>query len=346
MRCMSLHSNLPLPDGLRLPVFVVTGFLGSGKTTLLNALLPHYPDSALVINELGEQGIDDTLLVQHGVPMSLLAGGCLCCTVKGSLTSTLRNLWMARRAGDVPAFSRVVIETTGAADPWGVIETLTRDRFLARHYRPAACVTTVDARAGMAALRRHPEALGQVLVADYLVLTRANEVDNETRDGLQAALMTLNPAATVTPFAPGMELPPLLDDVVTRARCRITGMLQPATSQSRPGPVLPTHAQVTSLRAASARLSQPLVHAVLMQALEQWLGEQGAHLMRFKGLFNTGESAPLLVQAMATGMDEPQKLGVWPGDDHDSRMVLIADHPDPEFASLQLARLLEALRTS
>jgi G3E family GTPase len=175
----------------RIPVFVLTGFLGSGKTTLLNALLPHYPGSAVVINELGDIGIDDQLVEEQSVPVTLLAGGCVCCTVRGNLNTTLRNLWMSRRAGSVPAFARLIIETTGAADPWGLVEILSRDSFLARHYRFAAVLTTVDASRGLAGLRAFPEVIEQVLVADTLVMTRADQVTAQSLAEFAAGLGTI-----------------------------------------------------------------------------------------------------------------------------------------------------------
>ena len=329
----------------RVPVFLLTGFLGSGKTTLLNALLPHYSDSALVINELGEIGIDDQLIEDQSVPVTLLAGGCICCTVRGNLSSTLRNLWMSRRAGTVPAFSRLIIETTGAADPWGLIEALTRDSFLRRHYRFAAVLTTVDACRGVAGLRQFPEVMEQVLVADTLLMTRADQVEVEVLAELQAELAALNPSARIEPLQPG-QLPGQLLDDNGQARCRVTGLPATATftmaaAGSGATPLLqPTTSRHSNIQAASLRLQAPLERWRLMRALEQLLGENARYLLRFKGLFHiVGDTAPLLVQAVAQGMDEPHSLSSWPDDDHASRMVLIVDHPDADFPAKVLGRL-------
>jgi G3E family GTPase len=328
----------------RVPVFLLTGFLGSGKTTLLNALLPDYPDSALVINELGDIGIDDQLIEDRSVPVTLLAGGCICCTVRGNLNSTLRNLWMARRAGSIPAFARLIIETTGAADPWGLIETLSRDSFLQRHYRFAAVLTTVDASRGIDGLRAFPEVIEQVLVADTLLLSRADQVSDAALAQLHAELNRLNPSARIEPLQPGQVPAALLDDQAT-ARCRFTGLtptlrMLPASGQAAPFLSAPVSHAGSSLRTASLRLTQPLERWALMRALEQVLGEQARHLLRFKGFFSiAGEPGPLLVQAVAQGMDEPRSLPRWPDDDHDSRMVLIVDHQDPAFPAQVLARL-------
>jgi G3E family GTPase len=331
----------------RIPVFVLTGFLGSGKTTLLNALLPHYPASAVVINELGDIGIDDQLVEDRSVPVTLLAGGCVCCTVRGNLNTTLRNLWMARRAGSVPAFERLIVETTGAADPWGLVETLGRDAFLARHYRFAAVLTTVDASRGIDGLRTFPEVMEQVLVADTLLMTRADQVPAEALQGVRAGLAALNPSARIEAYGPG-SLPAALLDDAAEARCRFTGLRPPTRLSPVPTGTSPLAASLTHgdspIRAASLRLSEPLEHWGLMRALEQVLGENARYLLRFKGLFHVrGQAGPLLVQAVAQGMDEPRSLPVWPDQDHDSRMVLIVDHQDAAFPAQVLARLASLL---
>lgn len=329
----------------RIPVFLLTGFLGSGKTTLLNALLPHYPDSALVINELGDIGIDGQLIEDQSVPVTLLAGGCICCTVRGNLNSTLRNLWMSRRAGSVPAFSRLIVETTGAADPWGLIETLTRDSFLLRHYRFAAVLTTVDASRGAIGLRQFPEVMEQVLVADTLLMTRADQVEAQALAEFRAELAALNPSARIEPVQPDHLPGELLDDAA-QARCRVTGLsglakFSAAAVQPDNTPLLkPAVSRHSNIHAASLRLQAPLERWTLMRTLEQLLGENARYLLRFKGLFHLdGEAVPLLVQAVAQGMDEPHSLAAWPDADHSSRMVLIVDHPDADFPAKVLARL-------
>ncbi|MCC1496692.1 GTP-binding protein [Alcanivorax sp. 1008] len=331
-----------------MPVFVLTGFLGSGKTTLLNALLPHYPDSALVINELGDVGIDDQLIEDRSVPVTLLAGGCVCCTVRGTLNSTLRNLWMARRSASIPRFNRLIIETTGAADPWGLIETLMRDRFLERHYRLASVITTVDMRRGVEGLKAFPEVIEQVLVADVLLMTHADQASAAQQLEMCAGLAGLNSAARIESMQPG-ELPDLSLDDAAETRCRFTGLtdatsFRPAAAGA--GMALPAgalqslrHADST-IHAASMRIDEPLERWSLMRALEQVLGENARRLLRFKGLFKVaGDAGPLLVQAVAQGMDEPRSLPAWPGPDHDSRMVLIVDTTDNSLPDRLLARI-------
>jgi G3E family GTPase len=124
---------------------LLTGFLGSGKTTVLNRLLKRLPLTAVVMNEFGEVGLDHQLLEETRGPLALLSGGCVCCQVQGSLAPTLKNLWLGRQDGTLPPFERIIIETTGIADPAPILETLLRDRYVSARMRMDGVVTTVDA---------------------------------------------------------------------------------------------------------------------------------------------------------------------------------------------------------
>ncbi len=328
----------------RVPVFVLTGFLGSGKTTLLNGLLVDYPETAVVINELGEVGIDNQLVEDQSVPVTLLAGGCICCTVRGNLGSTLRNLWMARRGGSIAPFSRIVIETTGVADPSGLLEVLNQDAFLSRSYRLAAVLTTVDSTHGLEGLQRFPEVLEQVLVADTLLMTRADQSSAEALVRLREGLARLNAEARIEAVQPGLIPPALLDDRLER-RCRFTGIVFSSGAVLpgiKMGPLLASGIahRNSDIWSASLRFDSPVERWKLMPALEQVLGENARHLLRFKGIFNiVGSPLPLLVQAVSQGMDEPREMRQWPDSDRDSRMVIIVSHSDAGLS----ARILNSL---
>jgi G3E family GTPase len=165
--------------GPRLPVVAVTGFLGSGKTTLIRALLnkPEGANTAIVVNEYGEIGIDDALLRLSSDATVLLGNGCLCCNIRTDLQDTLRSLFADRSRGAVPSFERVVIETSGLADPGPVLQTFATDRALGREFHLQALVTVVDAINGEANLERMPEARKQVALADRIVLSKTDLVD-------------------------------------------------------------------------------------------------------------------------------------------------------------------------
>ena len=181
-----------------LPVHMLTGFLGSGKTTLLSRLLrePALADTAVVINELGEVGLDH-VLVDRGSEddVVLLDSGCLCCALGNSLQETLENLYFRRERKELPAFARVVVETTGVADPGPIAATLSLDSAIARHYRLGSIVTVVDAVNGITHLDRFAEARRQVAVADRLVVSKQDLVDAAALATLDTRLRSLNPHA-------------------------------------------------------------------------------------------------------------------------------------------------------
>ena len=178
-----------------LPITLLTGFLGSGKTTVLNHLVRTLPRTAILMNEFGEVALDHQLLQKMEGPMALLSGGCVCCTISGSLSPTLKNLWMARQKGDIPPFERVIIETTGIADPVPVLDNLLHDNWVRARFRLDGVVTTVDALFGMEQLDAHFEAAKQVAVADRLLLTKTDLATPEAVAALRARLAALNPAA-------------------------------------------------------------------------------------------------------------------------------------------------------
>src|SRR5271165_4338565 len=162
--------------GPRLPVIAVTGFLGSGKTTLIRALLarPEGANTAIVVNEFGEIGIDHALLRSSSDVTMLLGNGCLCCNVRTDLQETLRTLFADRATGAVPSFERVIIETSGLADPGPVLQTFATDRALGREFHMQSLVTVVDCVAGPGNLERVPEAQKQVALADRIVLSKTD----------------------------------------------------------------------------------------------------------------------------------------------------------------------------
>src|SRR5687768_1183724 len=203
----------------RTPVHVLTGFLGSGKTTLLRALLAHpgMGDTAVVVNELGEVGLDHVLVREVTDEVVLLASGCVCCSVRDDLASTLADLDRKRAAGTIPPFARVVVETTGLADPAPIVQTLIGSRALAARFELAGMTATVDGTLGMRELDRHPEAVKQAALADCLVLTKTDLAAPDDVAALRARIEALNPGAVITESAPQAFPGP---DVLFRKRGR------------------------------------------------------------------------------------------------------------------------------
>ncbi|MGJ3255869.1 MAG: CobW family GTP-binding protein [Alcanivorax sp.] len=320
----------------RLPVVVLSGFLGSGKTTLLNRWLSERQDLAVIINELGDIGIDQHLTGPGRVPVTLLSGGCLCCVIQGSLSSTLRNLFMARKNGELPAFSTLVLETTGAADPFGVTAPLEQDPWLKKRFFCQSVLTVVDALAGVRSLERHPEWLEQIHAADALLLSKTEHCEPQALAALKLQLAALNPSAQLYPEPAPVDL---LAQSFPR-RCRVTGSFAPVQSGgsllSAPSPV--TGSSRHQLYSASLRwdgvLSWPLWQAALKQLAEQC----GDALIRVKGLLRVdGLDGPLLVQWVEGSEPALSPLNQWPDQDRLTRLVLIVRHPQADFAQQQLA---------
>jgi len=200
--------------GQRLPVSLLTGFLGSGKTTVLNHLVNH-PDMArvvVIINEFGEIGLDHELVETSAEDMILLQSGCLCCSIRGDLIDTLRKLFLRRVRGEIQEFDRVVIETTGLADPAPILHTLMTDPLISARFRLDGVVTTIDAATGSATLDRQIESVKQAAVADRLLLTKTDLVSVEEVQALERRLRQINPAAPVIRAVQGEVEPARLFD--------------------------------------------------------------------------------------------------------------------------------------
>ena len=180
-----------------IPVNLITGFLGSGKTTLLRHVLADasYADCAVLINELGEIGIDHHLIERVDGETVLMRSGCVCCTIRDDLAGAIRSLHERREAGTLPPFRRLIIETTGLADPTPVLATIMTDVVIRHHFRLGNVITTVDAVNGEAHLDRQPESVKQAAVGDRLVITKVDIANPLAVTRLEARLAALNPAA-------------------------------------------------------------------------------------------------------------------------------------------------------
>ncbi len=222
-----------------IPVNMITGFLGSGKTTLLQGLLksPRLANTAVLINEFGEVGLDHLLLERVDQETVVMQSGCICCTIRSDLSEAIRELYGKRERGEVPPFDRLVIETTGLADPAPIVFTLMAEPVIRHHFRLGNIVTTVDAVNGALHLRDNPESVKQVAVADRLVLTKTDIAKEDRAEEIRAELRRLNPSAPIfDAAADGVEPDDLLtNDLYGEDVLRVKGLLN---VRDMPAPVV------------------------------------------------------------------------------------------------------------
>ncbi len=318
-----------------LPVTLLTGFLGSGKTTLLNQLLRREPLTAVVMNEFGEIGLDHQLLEDTRGPLALLSGGCVCCQVQGSLGPTLKNLFMARGA-TLPDYRRVIIETTGIADPAPILDVLLNDRWIAARHRMDGVITTVDCAHAPQQLGAYPEARRQVAVADRLLLTKSDQTTPEARAALEERLASLNPAAPRHIVTHGAIDPALILEVglfnardkhadvekwLAHARYRPVARGAGLGGKVRPQPA---DGHDGRIRAFSLSFDEPLDGDGLAAALEMLQVFRAENLLRMKAIVHVaGKDAPVVLHAVQHVLYPPAELREWPDDDRRSRFVFI-----------------------
>ncbi len=320
-------------------VSVITGFLGSGKTTLLNHLLSH-PDmdqTAVLINEFGEVGLDHLLVRELDDNVVLLKSGCICCTVQGELVDGLKDLYMKRLAGAIPAFRRIAIETTGLADPLAIISCLMRDPLFKHVYQLDGLITTVDAVYGDAQLDEHEEAVNQAAVADRLLITKTDLVDALKTAHLRERLQVLNPGAALIPVLfgrvePGMLFDTGLFDAATKS-LHVQRWLNDAAygadqrqhqAHAHDHGYADVNRHDEHISTFSLTIDEPIAWDAFRQWYEDLADKRGDHVLRVKGIVNIqGEDQPLVIHCVRSTQHVPERLPAWPDNDRCSKIVFI-----------------------
>ena len=327
----------------RIPVTLLTGFLGSGKTTFLNRVLrdERFTRTAIVINEFGDIDLDGLLVEHRPEQIVETTTGCLCCTLRGDVQDTLIDLFDRRHKGTVLPFERLVIETTGIADPDPVIYTIMGDIRLARMYELAGVVTTIDAIHGEQTLRNHVECVQQAAVADRLLLTKRDLIDNDdaqaSADALLGCLRKLNPSAPIIySDAINFDVARLFDTSLHSPSGRGANVLAWLNSDAylaKKGKDVPTSHRRKSKKAEDSTeiksycmtFDKPVDFRAFSFTLQLLMGMKGSDLLRFKGIVNVKghPNRPIVIHAVQSVVEEPVWLESWPSDDRRTRLVLI-----------------------
>ena len=323
---MSVYSDL-------IPVNVLTGALGSGKTTLLRALLraPRLNGTMVLVNELGEVGIDHHLVEHASESTLLLENGCLCCAMRDDLKTALKDLHSRRDRGEIPRYERVVVETTGIADPVPIAYTLLAEPVLQHHYRLGNIVTVVDAVNAPAQLDRFAESVKQVALADRLVVSKLDIAEPGAIETLRPRLAEVNPdAPVVAGDAPGLDPVELvIADIHDRQSKRGEVERWMRTTGDAAAASAGHHAHPTNIAACCFTFDEAIDWTAFGVWMSMLLHRHGDRVLRMKGLLNVdGVPGPVLVNGVQHLVHPPAHLDRWPDEDRRSRIVVISSGLD------------------
>jgi G3E family GTPase len=327
------------------PLTVVTGFLGAGKTTLLNRLLrdPALANAVVLVNEFGEIGLDHLFIEKIDGDMVMMASGCLCCTIRGDLVDALEGLLRRRDNGRMREFDRVIIETTGLADPAPVVQTIMSHPYLMLRFRLDGVVTVIDAINGAQTLQTYPEALRQAAFADRLVLSKTDLLHSEDEmrslAELRQRIATLNPTARLIEGMEKLDVSRLLDAGLYHPATKTPDVARWLNAESLLTPAHHHHGghdpnrHGDSIRAFCLVSDAPLPLSACDMFLEMLRLAHGPHLLRVKGVIALADdpARPLVIHGVQHVFHPPVRLDRWPDADRRTRIVFIVDGLDPKM---------------
>ncbi len=340
-----MSNDQPITPKHPIPLSIITGFLGSGKTTLLNQLLsdPDLINTAIIINEFGDVGIDHLLVETADEGIIELSDGCLCCTVRGDLVDTLLRLLKRQDEDPNTQINRIIVETTGLADPAPILHTIMAHPMLVDRIRLDGVITLVDAVNANNTLDAHEEAVKQIAMADRIIVSKRDlQLDNSNTTELIKRISRLNPAAPIVDAAPNS-----VDGTSLTNKIFDCGLYDPASKSVdverwlREEAIKPAshhhHHDVNrhdaSIRAFTLTHDKPIEATAIQAFLDLLRSAHGPNLLRLKGIIQTAENPnrPVVIHAVQHLFHPPATLAQWPNDDHRTRMVIITKNLSQDF---------------
>lgn len=335
--------NPAINDENKIPVNIITGFLGSGKTTLLNHWVnsEEFKDTLVLINEFGDVGLDHELVESVDSSVVLLQSGCICCSLQGALVDSLATNFIKAQRGDIPKFKRVIIETTGLADPSGVIGTLNGDDFLLDHYYHDGTITVLDGMFVRDQLKKQYEAVKQIALADIVIVSKTDLIESDELDAIYEITAKINPAAKVFPAVKGNISPKILFDIGPYKNAdqafdkkvtswlnfkspNLASSIRPATVNSTIGvskPKIIAHSDIDSF---CMEFDKPIEALALLSGISTVQEQYGDSILRIKGIIDLkDQEKPIVIHGVQGNLYPLSELHSWPNGQRHSQLVFI-----------------------
>ncbi|MDO4935102.1 MAG: GTP-binding protein [Phascolarctobacterium sp.] len=310
----------------RFPITIVTGFLGSGKTTLLANVLQHekYKNTAVIINEYGQVGLDHRLIRRIEEKTRLLSGGCICCNMRDDLINELKDILNEKEQG-VNDMDRVVIETTGLADPAPILFSILMDPLLTNRFYVDGVVCCLDAANGELHLKNNPETVKQIVTADRIIVTKTDLVEHERLHEIHYRLHHLNPAAAVYGTAHGIIDPEVVFDEGKESKNNRLEQLSQIQEKYKEKKI----EHDTEVRSMSIKFYEALDWTAFGLWMSMLLYTHGEKMLRIKGMVDVGEKGPIVINGVQHIIHPPHHLEDWNGEEKNSQIVFIMKGLEP-----------------